>query len=154
MGGDDQSTEGTESSHESEKGKISKNNYEFQLISEVREINPTIPICVLPWAFPGWIGNTPYDNVTETAEYVVNWLKIGRDTWNFDTFCVGVWNERNFSESYVKVDITKTFSNFGSLNPTGHRPSVWNLMKYSQSYTLELYRNSYNYSNHISKLSN
>ncbi|CCD66013.2 Putative galactocerebrosidase [Caenorhabditis elegans] len=102
MGGDDQSTEGTESSHESEKGKISKNNYEFQLISEVREINPTIPICVLPWAFPGWIGNTPYDNVTETAEYVVNWLKIGRDTWNFDTFCVGVWNERNFSESYVK----------------------------------------------------
>ncbi|EFP04205.1 hypothetical protein CRE_26642 [Caenorhabditis remanei] len=102
MGGDDQSTEGTESSHESQKHEFSKNNYEFQLIHEVRLVNPSISICVLPWSFPGWLGKQPYENEKETAGYVVDWLRIGKEKWGFDTYCVGVWNERNFSESYVR----------------------------------------------------
>lgn len=112
MGGDDQSTEGSESSHMTEKGLISKNSYEFQLIREALDVNPSLPICVLPWTFPGWLGDSPYQNNTETAEYVVEWLRIGRDTWNFETFCVGVWNERNFSESYVK-ELRRILNNSG-----------------------------------------
>ncbi|CAI2348721.1 unnamed protein product [Caenorhabditis sp. 36 PRJEB53466] len=102
MGGDDQSTEGSESSHMSKRGRISRTNYEFELIKEALQVNPSLPICVLPWAFPGWLGANPYENETETATYVVEWLKIGRDVWEFDTYCVGVWNERNFSETYIK----------------------------------------------------
>uniref|UniRef100_A0A8R1E271 galactosylceramidase n=1 Tax=Caenorhabditis japonica TaxID=281687 RepID=A0A8R1E271_CAEJA len=102
MGGDDQSTEGSESSHLSEPNQLSKNNYEFKLIREALNVNPSLPICVLPWTFPGWLGSDPYFNITETAKYVIEWLKIARDTWKIETYCVGVWNERNFSESYVK----------------------------------------------------
>ncbi|KAF1760925.1 hypothetical protein GCK72_009178 [Caenorhabditis remanei] len=112
MGGDDQSTEGTESSHESQKHEFSKTNYEFQLIHEVLQVNPSIPICVLPWSFPGWLGNQPYENEKETAGYVVDWLRIGKEQWGFDTYCVGVWNERNFSESYVR-ELRRTLNSSG-----------------------------------------
>ncbi|CAD6188628.1 unnamed protein product [Caenorhabditis auriculariae] len=103
MGGDDQSTEGTEASHWSERDEIpSARSYEFQLIREARLVNPDLPICVLPWSFPHWLGRTPYDNENLTALYVVEWLRIARFELNVEIYCVGGWNERNFSESYYR----------------------------------------------------
>ncbi|CAB3402616.1 unnamed protein product [Caenorhabditis bovis] len=103
MGGDDQSTEGSESSHESEKDMYNTHTYEFRLIDEARKVNSDLKICVLPWTFPGWLGKSPYENATLTIEYVLDWLKIALKLYHIDIYCVGIWNERNFSENYTKL---------------------------------------------------
>ena len=48
--------------------------YEWGLMKEATKRNPNITLYGLPWAWPAWLGfgtNSPYANVTATAEYTV-----------------------------------------------------------------------------------
>uniref|UniRef100_A0A3Q3XEL3 Galactocerebrosidase n=1 Tax=Mola mola TaxID=94237 RepID=A0A3Q3XEL3_MOLML len=107
IGGDAQSTDGTESSHmHYEDDENYFRGYEWWLMKEAKKRNPDITLIGLPWAFPGWVGhgkNWPYDFPDITAAYVVNWIIGAKQYHNLDIQYIGIWNERNFDSKYIKL---------------------------------------------------
>ncbi|KAL6105059.1 galc [Pungitius sinensis] len=107
IGGDAQSTDGTEPSHmHYENDENYFRGYEWWLMKEAKKRNPNITLMSLPWAFPGWVGhgkNWPYDFPDITAAYVVNWILGAKQYHDLDIQYVGIWNERNYDSNYIKV---------------------------------------------------
>uniref|UniRef100_A0A8C4GX35 Galactocerebrosidase n=1 Tax=Dicentrarchus labrax TaxID=13489 RepID=A0A8C4GX35_DICLA len=107
IGGDSQTTDGTEPSHmhyESDENYF--RGYEWWLMKEAKRRNPNVTLIGLPWAFPGWVGhgkNWPYDFPDITAAYVVNWILGAKQYHDLDIQYVGIWNERNFDSKYIKL---------------------------------------------------
>ncbi|XP_029900857.1 galactocerebrosidase isoform X1 [Myripristis murdjan] len=107
IGGDAQTTDGTEPSHmHYENDENFFRGYEWWLMKEAKKRNPDITLIGLPWAFPGWVGrgkNWPYDFPDITASYVVSWIIGAKQYHNLDIDYVGIWNERNFNSNYIKL---------------------------------------------------
>ncbi|XP_044231805.1 galactocerebrosidase isoform X2 [Thunnus albacares] len=107
IGGDAQTTDGTEPSHmHYENDENYFRGYEWWLMKEAKKRNPNITLIGLPWAFPGWVGhgkNWPYDFPDITAAYVVNWILGAKQYHDLDIEYIGIWNERNFDSKYIKV---------------------------------------------------
>ncbi|RXM94793.1 Galactocerebrosidase [Acipenser ruthenus] len=107
IGGDAQTTDGTEPSHmHYEDDENYFRGYEWWLMREAKKRNPNITLIGLPWAFPGWIGrgkNWPYDYPDITVYYVVSWIIGAKQYHDLDIDYVGIWNERNFDSKYIKV---------------------------------------------------
>ncbi|XP_043930036.1 galactocerebrosidase-like [Protopterus annectens] len=107
IGGDAQSTDGTEPSHmRYEDDENYFRGYEWWLMKEAKARNPNIILIGLPWAFPGWIGrgkNWPYDYPDVTAYYIVSWITGAKHYHNLDIDYVGIWNERPFDSKYIKM---------------------------------------------------
>ncbi|XP_067099054.1 galactocerebrosidase isoform X2 [Osmerus mordax] len=107
IGGDAQTTDGTEPSHKHyENDENFFRGYEWWLMKEAKRRNPNITLIGLPWAFPGWVGNGknwPYDFPDITASYVVSWIIGAKQYHDLDIDYVGIWNERNFDSKYIKV---------------------------------------------------
>src|SRR5271156_2564505 len=58
IGGDGQSTEGTEPSHMHESDEANYHRgYEWNLMVEAKRRNPNIQLFALSWAFPGWVSS-------------------------------------------------------------------------------------------------
>lgn len=107
VGGDAQTTDGTESSHRhtiDEEPDYTR-GYEWWLMKEAKKRNPDIELWGLPWAFPGWVdatgSNNPYSNVSRTAEYVVDWVEGAEAVHNLTINMVGCWNERPWNADYL-----------------------------------------------------
>ncbi|KAG9481761.1 hypothetical protein GDO78_010797 [Eleutherodactylus coqui] len=107
IGGDAQTTDGTEPSHMHYPDDQNYfRGYEWWLMKEAKKRNPDIKLVGLPWAFPGWIGygkNWPYDFPDVTAYYVVSWIIGAKQYHDLDIDYVGIWNERAFDVPYIKV---------------------------------------------------
>nr|XP_005990152.2 PREDICTED: galactocerebrosidase isoform X2 [Latimeria chalumnae] len=107
IGGDAQTTDGTEPSHMHYADDENYfRGYEWWLMKEAKKRNPNITLIGLPWAFPGWIGrgkNWPYDFPDITAFYIVSWLIGAKQYHDLDIDYVGIWNERPFDKKYIKV---------------------------------------------------
>ncbi|XP_073434328.1 galactocerebrosidase isoform X2 [Dendrobates tinctorius] len=107
IGGDAQTTDGTEPSHMHYPDDQNYfRGYEWWLMKEAKKRNPDIKLVGLPWAFPGWIGNGknwPYDFPDVTAYYVVSWIIGAKQYHDLDIDYVGIWNERAFDATYIKV---------------------------------------------------
>ncbi|XP_062857083.1 galactocerebrosidase [Trichomycterus rosablanca] len=107
IGGDSQTTDGTEPSHmHNEQDENDFRGYEWWLMKEAKKRNPSITLIGLPWAFPGWIGqgsNSPYKFPNITANYVVSWVMGAKQYHNLDIDYIGVWNEREFDAKYIRV---------------------------------------------------
>ncbi|XP_067894824.1 galactocerebrosidase isoform X2 [Heterodontus francisci] len=107
IGGDAQTTDGTEPSHmHYENDKNYFRGYEWWLMKEAKKRNPNITLIGLPWAFPGWIGcgdNWPYTCPDRTAYYVASWIHGAKLYHNLDIDYVGIWNERNYDKKYILV---------------------------------------------------
>ncbi|XP_068451578.1 galactocerebrosidase isoform X2 [Clinocottus analis] len=107
IGGDAQTTDGTEPSHmHYENDENYFRGYEWWLMKEAKKRNPNITLMCLPWAFPGWVGrgkNWPYDFPDITAAYVVNWILGAKQYHDLDIQYVGIWNERSYDSKYIKV---------------------------------------------------
>ncbi|KAK1893423.1 Galactocerebrosidase [Dissostichus eleginoides] len=107
IGGDAQTTDGTEPSHmHYENDENYFRGYEWWLMREAKRRNPNITLIGLPWAFPGWVGHGkswPYDFPDITAAYVVKWILGAKQYHDLDIHYVGIWNERNFDSKYIKV---------------------------------------------------
>src|ERR1700677_4558988 len=73
IGGDTNSTDGSESSIEHTSGAVDCNNgYEWWLMEQAKALNPNIKFYGLAWGAPGWIGSTFW--TTDTINYLVSWL--------------------------------------------------------------------------------
>ncbi|XP_033098878.1 galactocerebrosidase-like [Anneissia japonica] len=107
IGGDAQSTDGTESSHmHSPDDENYQRGYEWWLMKEAKKRNPSIKLYGLPWAFPGWIGNdkgSPYSNITMTANYILKWMNGAQKYHGLFIDYIGIWNERMYDKDYIKL---------------------------------------------------
>ena len=100
IGGDTQSTDGTEASHMHFKGDLGcDRGYEGWLAKEAKARNPAIKVWSLSWGVPGWVGevgnqtNGSYFSA-DNIDYQIAWLNCLKDTWGVDSDYIGLWNER------------------------------------------------------------
>ncbi|XP_064604089.1 galactocerebrosidase-like isoform X2 [Liolophura sinensis] len=116
IGGDSQSTDGTESSHMHESWDENyRRGYEWWLMVEAKKRNPDILLYGLPWAFPGWIGNgtnSPYNTPSITADYIARWIAGAKNYYGLQLDYIGIWNERNYDITYIKT-LRKTLDQRG-----------------------------------------
>jgi len=107
IGGDAQSTDGTESSHMHEPWDENySRGYEWWLLTEAKKRNPNIKVYGLAWTFPGWVGKAtgnPYRYPNITANYIHKWLVGAWKYYNVSVDYVGIWNERDYDITFVKV---------------------------------------------------
>uniref|UniRef100_A0A672JXY2 Galactocerebrosidase n=1 Tax=Sinocyclocheilus grahami TaxID=75366 RepID=A0A672JXY2_SINGR len=106
IGGDAQTTDGTEPSHmhSKDEGNFFR-GYEWWLMKEAKKRNPNIKLIGLPWAFPGWVGEGtqwPYFFPNVTADYVVTWIYGAKQHHNLEIDYIGIWNERKYDPVYIK----------------------------------------------------
>ncbi|MFC1408504.1 ricin-type beta-trefoil lectin domain protein [Streptacidiphilus sp. N1-12] len=92
IGGDANSTDGSEPSIEHSRGVINCNaGYEFWLAQQAQQRNPNIGFYGLAWAAPGWINNGFWS--TDTINYLISWLGCAK-SHNLNIKYLGGWNER------------------------------------------------------------
>ncbi len=103
IGGDVQSTDGTEPSHmHSPDDENYERGYEWAVMVEAKRRNPNITLYGLSWGFPGWLGEgtkLPWTNSTVT--YTIKWLLGAKKYYNLDIDYVGIWNERSWDKGYT-----------------------------------------------------
>src|ERR1700678_1974168 len=94
IGGDTNSTDGSESSIEHSEGTVDCNTgYEFWLMEQAKALNPNIEFYGLAWGAPGWTGSTFW--TTNTINYLVSWLGCAK-SHGLTIKYLGGWNERNY----------------------------------------------------------
>ena len=117
VGGDGQSTEGTEPSHAHTVDDLNfGRGYEFMLLREAVARNPDLRTLALSWAWPAWVGcpggdlaspacdgETPYTYPAQSAAYITSFVKGARDVHNVSIDIVSSWNEKNFSPEFLKM---------------------------------------------------
>ncbi|ESO89802.1 hypothetical protein LOTGIDRAFT_218637 [Lottia gigantea] len=107
IGGDAQSTDGTEASHMHNSWEENyERGYEWWLMVEAKKRNPNIKLYGLPWGFPGWIGagtRSPYTNPTQTATYIIKWIQGAKEYYNLTIDYIGIWNERPYDVNYIVI---------------------------------------------------
>ncbi|XP_067656755.1 galactocerebrosidase-like [Haliotis asinina] len=107
IGGDAQSSEGTEATHmRSPDDQNYTRGYEWWMMKEAKKRNPDIKLYGLPWGFPGWLEdpiNSVYGQPERTAQYVANWVTGAKKFHNLTIDYVGCWNERLYNTTYIKT---------------------------------------------------
>jgi hypothetical protein len=101
IGGDTNSTDGSESSIEHASGSINCNNgYEWWLMEQAKALNPTIKLYGLAWGAPGWIGGGNFWS-TDMINYLVAWLNCA-SSHGLSINYLGGWNERGYNISWYE----------------------------------------------------
>ncbi len=115
IGGDGQSTDGTEPSHMHARDDLScERGYEFWLLSEARKRNPNIVTYALSWASPAWVGNQTSYYSQDEIDYHVKWLQCVKsrgDIGNIDW--IGNWNERPYGPPDWTVSFRRAMDGAG-----------------------------------------
>ncbi len=101
IGGDTNSTDGSESSHMHTANVTDCNTgYEWWLMEQAKARNPNILLYGLAWGAPGWIGGGNFWS-TDLINYLVSWLGCAKShglTINY----LGGWNERGYNISWYE----------------------------------------------------
>jgi hypothetical protein len=96
IGGDTNSTDGSESSIEHSRGAISCSaGYEWWLMEQAKALNPAIKLYGLAWGAPGWIGSGNFWS-TDMINYLVSWLNCAKSDGLTISY-LGGWNERGYN---------------------------------------------------------
>jgi hypothetical protein len=119
IGGDTNSTDGSESSIEHSSGSIDcANGYEWWLMEQAKALNPAIELYGLAWGAPGWIGGGNFWS-TDMINYLVAWLNCAAShglTINY----LGGWNERGYNISwYEQLRSTLNADGYSSVQIVG-----------------------------------
>ena len=113
IGGDTNSTDGSEPSIEHVKGTVScDSGYEWWLMEQARKRNPHIKLYALAWGAPGWIGNTGNTPgggdfwSQDMVDYLTTWLGCAQKH-GLGIDYLGGWNERGYDAAwYEKLHAT------------------------------------------------
>jgi hypothetical protein len=90
IGGDTQSSEGTEPSHMHTRDDLNcTRGYEFWLMTEAKKRNPSVLTYGLAWGAPGWINNQSGYYGPDLITYEITWLKCARDHHNISVDYLG-----------------------------------------------------------------
>jgi galactosylceramidase len=112
VGGDAQSTDGSEPSHSHARGDLScSRGWEMWLMREAKKRNPAIRLYGLSWAAPRWVGDGSGDGngffSGDQIEYQLAWLRCVRNQTGYDMNLMSTWNEK----PYGGVDYLVTLRN-------------------------------------------
>lgn len=125
IGGDVNSTDGTEPSHMHGRGDTNFNRgYEWWLMEQARERNPSILLDTLAWGAPGWIGNGNYFS-QDMADYVATFLKGAKGAHHLDINYTGVRNESTYDTNWI-VTLRSTLDANGLQNVRIVGGDEWN----------------------------
>jgi hypothetical protein len=118
IGGDTNSTDGSESSIEHASGSINCGaGYEWWLMEQAKALNPSVKLYGLAWGAPGWVGSTFW--TTDTINYLVSWLNCATShglTINY----LGGWNERGYDIAwYEQLRSTLNADGYSSVQIVG-----------------------------------
>jgi uncharacterized repeat protein (TIGR01451 family) len=105
IGGDTNSTDGTEPSHAHTPNDLSCNRgYEWWLAEQAKARNPNIELYALAWGTPGWVGEGKQTVWTDSyINYLLSWLGCA-DQHHLHIDYLGGWNERGYDTAwYVKL---------------------------------------------------
>ncbi|MFD7923035.1 ricin-type beta-trefoil lectin domain protein [Streptomyces sp. NPDC059740] len=92
IGGDANSTDGSEPSIEHSRGVVDCDaGYEFWLAEQAKARNPEIGLYGLAWAAPGWINGGFWSD--DTIDYLISWLGCAKQHGLTISY-LGGWNER------------------------------------------------------------
>ncbi len=114
IGGDDNSTCGSEPSHAITREELENpkaRGYEFWLMAEARKRNPKIILDCLPWCFPGWI-NGRFSQ--DSADWFAAFLEVAKKQYNLDIDWVGAaQNEKGTKLDWVANNLRPTLDQHG-----------------------------------------
>ena len=103
IGGDGQSTQGTEASHmHTADDESYERGYEWWLMKEAKRRNPAIKLYGLAWAWPAWLGeggSLPFTN--SSLRYIMRWLEGAKLHHNLTIDYIGLWNERAYDRAFT-----------------------------------------------------
>jgi O-glycosyl hydrolase len=119
IGGDTNSTDGSESSHMHTASTTDcGTGYEWWLMEQAKARNPNILLYGLAWGAPGWIGGGNFWS-TDMINYLVSWLGCAKShglTINY----LGGWNERGYNIPwYEQLRSTLNTDGYSSLQIVG-----------------------------------
>src|SRR5579859_2626046 len=101
IGGDTNSTDGSESSIEHTRGSVDcTTGYEWWLMEQAKARNPNIKLYGLAWGAPGWIGGGNFWS-TDTINYLTSWLGCAA-SHGLTIDYLGGWNERGYNISWYE----------------------------------------------------
>jgi Glycosyl hydrolase family 59 len=101
IGGDANSTDGSEPSVEHASGVVNCNaGYEFWLAEQAKLRNPAIKLYGLAWAAPGWIDHGNFWS-PEMVKYLMTWMGCAR-SHGLTIDYLGGWNERGFNKTWYE----------------------------------------------------
>lgn len=101
IGGDANSTDGSEPSIEHARGVVNCNaGYEFWLAKQAKLRNPDIKLYGLAWTAPGWIGDGQFWS-EDMVQYLLTWLGCA-STHGLKIDYLGGWNERGFNKEWYE----------------------------------------------------
>src|SRR6266540_1547561 len=105
IGGDENSTNGSEASHQrTPTDQNYQRGYEWFLMEEAKARNPNISLHGLSWGAPGWmnggVGGVNGFYSDDTIRYLVNWIKGAQSAHNLHIDTIGGWNEANVITPY------------------------------------------------------
>jgi hypothetical protein len=126
IGGDTNSTDGSESSIEHTAGSVTcGNGYEWWLMEQAKALNPNIKFYGLAWGAPGWIGGGNFWS-TDMINYLVSWLNCAKSNGLTISY-LGGWNERGYNISwYEQLRSTLNSDGFSSVQIVG-ADSDWSI---------------------------
>lgn len=113
MGGDTNSTSGSEPSHEHFRGDLNCNRgYQWWIMEQAKARNPNIKLAALPWGAPGWIGNGTFMS-QDMINYFVDWLGCARQHNLTMDYITAAQNEK-------QTDANWTINLRSALNSNGY----------------------------------
>src|SRR5580700_3477379 len=126
IGGDTNSTDGSESSIEHASGSINCSaGYNWWLMEQAKALNPAIKLYGLAWGAPGWIGGGNFWS-TDMINYLVSWLNCAKSHGLAINY-LGGWNERGYNISwYEQLRSTLNADGYSSVQIVG-ADSDWSI---------------------------
>ncbi len=113
IGGDTNSTSGSEPSHAHFRGDLNCNRgYEWWIMEQAKARNPNIKLVGLAWGAPGWIGNGTFLS-TDMINYYLSWLGCARQHNLTIDYLTPTQNERQW-------DVNFTINVRNTLNANGY----------------------------------
>lgn len=109
IGGDINSTDGTEPSHAHTRDEFLNprpayfnRGYEWLILKAAQKRNPQIKFDCLEWGCPGWIGDGNFFS-EDNADYIVAFLKGAKKYQGINFSYTGIWNERPYQVDWIKL---------------------------------------------------
>ncbi|MFI9006137.1 ricin-type beta-trefoil lectin domain protein [Actinosynnema sp. NPDC053489] len=125
IGGDANSTDGAEPSHQHVRGDVNCDvGYEFWLGEQAVARNPNIKLIALPWAAPGWIGGGNFWS-QDMIDYDISWLNCAK-RHGLTIGYLGGWNERGHNKTwYENLRSALNANGFGAVQIIGDDSFGW-----------------------------
>jgi hypothetical protein len=103
IGGDANSTDGSEPSVEHVRGQLDcGSGYEWWLAEQAKARNPDIKLYGLQWAAPGWVSGNGTIWTSADIGYVIDWLDCAR-SHGLSIDYLGGWNEKGYNAAWYEA---------------------------------------------------